>query len=154
MSCQPDLNRLGAHRLESVTNRNPRKALDSDCQVFLNQECRRFRNSACRPGRLNRKMPRERMRQPEEPSTWSKFTGGTKDLFSKTKQTLMPWTQDDEETTVRRPAPPRRSPSKPSNRHKRPTGVDRKEIDLFVAVTQRKTTASNGQRIPAQPRLN
>lgn len=67
-----------------------------------------------------REMPREGMRQPPEPSTWQKFSSTTKDMFSKTKETLMPWANDesDPESARRGNSPPRRSPPRSTSRSK------------------------------------
>ena len=101
-----------------------------------------------------RAMPRERMHQPEEPSTWSKVTGGTKDLFSKTKQTLMPWTQNDEEATVRRPVPPRRTAPKASNRTKaHPASNEKKSFFSWFSSKEEEKQPTTVNDFLAQPRL-
>lgn len=98
-----------------------------------------------------REMPRERMHQhqPEEPSTWSKLTGGTKDMFSKTKQTLMPWTNDAEEAPVRRPVPPRRSPNKTKAV---PASAEKKSFFSWLSPKEEKQPGTVNDFL-AQPRL-
>jgi hypothetical protein len=49
-----------------------------------------------------------RSRAAEEPSAWEKLNSGTKSFFSKTKQTLMPWTADEESSTARKKSSPTR----------------------------------------------
>ena len=55
-------------------------------------------------------------RASDEPSTWEKFNSGTKTFFTKTKQTLMPWTSDDETSSARKKTPPARSTARTSSR--------------------------------------
>lgn len=53
------------------------------------------------------------------PSTWEKMSDGTKSFFTKTKHTLMPWTNDETAAPeIRKPAPQRRTPIKHSARVK------------------------------------
>jgi hypothetical protein len=63
-------------------------------------------------------------RKQEEPSTWEKLNSGTKNLYAKTKRTLMPWTADDEKSTARSKSQPARrtarSTSSKSKTEKKP----------------------------------
>lgn len=77
-----------------------------------------------------REEPPASPRLSDEPSTWQKFSSGTKDLFSKTKQTLLPW--NDEESAGeagRRTPPPKRAPAKSSARAKsKPASTEKKGL--------------------------
>jgi hypothetical protein len=59
-------------------------------------------------------------RTSNEPSMWEKVNSGTKNLFTKTKQTLMPWTADDSKSArssgARRPTRTSSRPKSKSNK--------------------------------------
>lgn len=102
-----------------------------------------------------RELPRERMRPTDEPSTWEKFSTGTKDLFSKTKQTLMPWNQEDTVSSSRKPGqPPRRTPPKSAARVKAKTAsAEKKPLFPWFSKAEEENPPETVNDFLSQPRI-
>ena len=102
-----------------------------------------------------REMPKERARATEEPSTWQKLSSGTKSAYTKTKETLMPWTQE-ETTPARKPAqPPRRTPPKTAARTKaKSSSTEKKSIfPWFSKKEEKEDSAWTVNDYLSQPRI-
>lgn len=102
-----------------------------------------------------REMPKERMRPSDEPSTWEKFSSGTKNVMTKTKHTLMPWTQDEPATTTRRPTqPPRRTPPKTASRSKpSSTSGEKKSLFPWLSKKEEEEPVKTVNDFLSQPRI-
>lgn len=99
-----------------------------------------------------REMPKERIRPSDEPTTWEKLSSGTKSAMTKTKHTLMPWTQEDSTTTTRRPTqPPRRSPPKTASRSKA-TG-EKKSLFPWFSKKEEEEPIKTVNDFLSQPRI-
>lgn len=85
-----------------------------------------------------KEMDSHQARQTDEPTTWNKFTSGTKDLFSKTKQTLMPWSDEEESPSARRPAPPPRRTASRSTARSKSQGNSSEKKSFFSWFSKRE----------------
>jgi len=103
-----------------------------------------------------REMPKERMRPADEPTTWQKFSSGTKNVMTKTKHTLMPWTQEETASSTRRPTqPPRRPPPKTASRTNAKSSSEKKSLFPWFSKKEEEEEApfKTVNDFLAQPRV-